>query len=138
MKASVTLVGSVIETKAKCPQKFASCVALERVRGPGALRLSIVFIGKHKTLMCFRCKFGSVMCISYPTPGTKYFEITYIWLLTSDKFIRCLLEELVKIHSVDDVACSINGFRPTLAWCLVFVKHSASHLNESPVLALHY
>jgi hypothetical protein len=77
------------------------------------------------------------MWISYPTPGTKYFEITYIWLLTSDQFIRCLLEELVKIYSVDDVACIINGFRPPLAWCLVFVKHSASHLNESPILALH-
>ena len=42
MKASSTFLGSVIETNAKCPQKFASCVALERVSGPGALMLSII------------------------------------------------------------------------------------------------
>ena len=77
------------------------------------------------------------MWIPYPAPSTEYFEITYIWLLTSNQFIRCLLEELVKIYSVDDVACSINGFGPPLAWCLVFVKHGASHLNESHVLVLH-
>jgi len=43
MKASATFLGSDIETNAKCPQKFASCVALERVSGPGALMLSIIF-----------------------------------------------------------------------------------------------
>ena len=43
MKASSTFLGSDIETNAKCPQKFASCVALERVSGPGALMLSIIF-----------------------------------------------------------------------------------------------
>ena len=32
-----TLVGSVIETKAKCPQKLDKCEAFERVREPGAL-----------------------------------------------------------------------------------------------------
>ena len=42
MKASSTFLGSDIETNAKCPQKFASCVALERVSGPGALMLSII------------------------------------------------------------------------------------------------
>ena len=32
MKASATFLGSDMETNAKCPQKFASCVALNRVR----------------------------------------------------------------------------------------------------------
>ena len=43
----------------------------------------------------------------------------------------------MKINSVDDVACSINGFRLEPSWCLVFIKHSTCHLNDSPVLALN-
>ena len=77
------------------------------------------------------------MWILDPAPGTKDFEIANIWLLTSQEFIGCLLEELMKINSVDDVACSINGFRPELPWCLVLIKHRPCHLNEGSVLALH-
>ena len=43
IKASATFLGSDIDTNEKCPQKFANCVALERVSGPGALMLSIIF-----------------------------------------------------------------------------------------------
>ena len=35
------------------------------------------------------------------------------------------------------MACSINSFRPELSWCLVFIEHRSSHLNEGSVLALH-
>ena len=50
---------------------------------------------------------------------------------------RCLLQKLMKINTVVDMACSINGFRPELPWSLVLIKHGSSHLNESSVLALH-
>ena len=43
----------------------------------------------------------------------------------------------MKINTVDDVACSINGFRLELPWNLVLIKHRPSHLNECHVLALH-
>jgi hypothetical protein len=43
----------------------------------------------------------------------------------------------VKIYVVDDVACSINCFRPPSMRGLVFIKHSARHLDEGSVLALH-
>ena len=39
-------------------------------------------------------------------------------------------------NTVDDVACSINGFRPELLWSLVLIKHRSGHLNKSHVLAL--
>ncbi len=42
----------------------------------------------------------------------------------------------MKINTVDDVACSINGFRPVLPWSLVLIKHRSCHLNKSSVLAL--
>ena len=77
------------------------------------------------------------MWILDPAPSTKDFEVTDVWLLTSQKFIRCLLEELVKISSVDDVACSINSFRPEFSWSLVLIEHRLCHLNECSVLALH-
>ena len=48
-----------------------------------------------------------------------------------------LFEEFVKIYPVDDVARSINCLRPEARRRLVFIKHSAGHLNKSPVLALH-
>ena len=38
---------------------------------------------------------------------------------------------------VDDVACSVNGFKPELPWSLVLIKHRSSHLNKGFVLALH-
>ena len=42
----------------------------------------------------------------------------------------------MKINVVDDVASSINGFRPELPWSLVLIKHHSGHLNKSSVLAL--
>src|SRR5215216_5264950 len=86
--------------------------------------------------MCFRCKFRIVMRISNPAFSTEDFEITHIGFLVSEEFIGGLFEEFVKIYPVDDVARSINCLRPE-ARRLVFIKHSASHLNGSPVLALH-
>ena len=47
------------------------------------------------------------MRISNPAFSTEDFEITYIWFLVSEEFIGSLLEEFVKIYSIDDVARSI-------------------------------
>src|SRR6266496_3634577 len=90
----------------------------------------ILSVTKNKTFMCFRCKFGSVMWILDAAPSSEDFEIANVWLLTSQKFIRCLLEELVKINPVDGMACGINGFRTELSWSLVLIKHRSCHLNE--------
>ena len=43
----------------------------------------------------------------------------------------------MKIYPVDDVACSVNCFRTEVTRSLVFIKHSARHLDEGSVLALH-
>ena len=52
------------------------------------------------------------MWILDPALGAKYSEVTDIWLLASKELIGCLVQKLVKINTVDDMACSINGFRP--------------------------
>ena len=77
------------------------------------------------------------MWILDPAPGTKYSEVTDIWLLTSEKLIGCFVQKLVKINTVDDMACSINGFRLELSWSLIFIEHRLGHLNECSVLAFH-
>ena len=77
------------------------------------------------------------MRISNPTFSTEDFEVTHIGFLVSEEFISSLLEEFVKIYSVDDVSRSINCLNPEVTRRLVFIKHSASHHNKSPVLALH-
>ena len=77
------------------------------------------------------------MWVLDPAPGAKYSEVTDIWLLASKELIRFLVQKLVKINTVDDMACSINSFRPELSWCLVFIEHRPSHLNECSFLALH-
>src|SRR5215216_5925320 len=97
----------------------------------------ILSVTKHKTFMCFRCKFRAVMRISNPTFSTEDFEITHIGFLVSEEFIRGLFEEFVKIYPVNGGACSINCLRPEARRRLLFIKHSASHLNKSPILALH-
>ena len=43
----------------------------------------------------------------------------------------------MKINTVDDVACCINGFRPEFPSSLVLFKNHSCHLNEGSVLALH-
>ena len=70
-----------------------------------------------------------------PALGTKHSEVTDIWLLTSEELIGCFVQKLVKINTIDDMACSINGFRPELSWSLVFIKHHSGHLNKCSVLA---
>ena len=70
-------------------------------------------------------------------PGTKYSELIDIWLLASKELIGCLVQKLVKINMVDDMACSINGFRPELSWSLVFIEHRPGHLNKCSILAFH-
>ena len=77
------------------------------------------------------------MRISNPTFSTEDFEITHIGFLVSEEFICSLLEEFVKIYSVDDVARSINCLSLETTRRFVFIKHSASHRNKSFVLALH-
>ncbi len=72
-----------------------------------------------------------------PAPCAKYSEVTDIWLFASKELIRCLVQKLVKINMVDDMACSINGFRPELSWSLVFIEHRPGHHNECSVLAFH-
>ena len=77
------------------------------------------------------------MWILDPAPDTKYSEVTDVWLLTSEEFMGCFVQKLVKINTVDNMACSINGFRPELSWSLVFIEHRPSHLNKCSVLASH-
>ena len=43
----------------------------------------------------------------------------------------------MKIYPIDDVACSVNCLRLEVMGSLVFIKHSARHLDEGSVLALH-
>ena len=42
----------------------------------------------------------------------------------------------MKVNTIDDVASSINGFRPEFPWSLVLIKHRTGHFNEVYVLAL--
>ena len=62
------------------------------------------------------------MRISNPIFSTEDFEITYIGFLIGEEFIGSLLEEFVKIYSVDDVARSINCLNPEMTWRLVLIK----------------
>ena len=82
----------------------------------------VLTITEHKTVMCFRCKFRTVMRISSPTFSTEDFEITHIGFLVSEEFICILLEEFVKIYPVDDVARSINCLNPEVTRRLVLSK----------------
>ena len=75
------------------------------------------------------------MWILDPAPSAKYSEVTDIWLLASKELMGCLVQKLVKINTVDDMASSINGFRPELSWNLVFIKHRPGHLSKCSDLA---
>ena len=77
------------------------------------------------------------MWILDPAPGAKYSKVTDIWLVASKELIGCLVQKLVKINTVDDMACSINGFGPEVSRSLVFIKHHPGHLNKCSVLAFH-
>src|SRR4051812_47368764 len=102
-----------------------------------SIGVRVLSVTKHKTSVCFWCKFRVVMRMSNPTFSAEDFEITHIGFLVSEVFIGILLEEFVKIYSVDDMACSINCINPETTRGFVLIKHSASHLSKSPVLALH-
>src|SRR4051812_3588257 len=97
----------------------------------------VLSVTKHETFMCFWCKFRVVMRISNPAFSTEDFEITHIGFLVSEEFIGSLLEEFVKIYSIDNMARSINCINPETTRDFVLIEHSASHLSKSPVLALH-
>jgi hypothetical protein len=49
--------------------------------------VQVLSVTKHKTFMCFRCKFRIVMRICNPTFSTEDFEITHIGFLVSEEFI---------------------------------------------------
>src|ERR1044072_8855024 len=84
--------------------------------------------------MCLRSKFGAMIHISDITWSTKYSKVRNIRLFTSDKFMGCFLQELMKINLVDDMTCSIDSFIPEPDRCLVFIKHCSGHLNKSSIL----
>src|ERR1041385_2953800 len=43
----------------------------------------------------------------------------------------------MKIHSIDDMACSVNSFSPPPEWSIVLSQYRASHLDEGSVLPLN-
>src|SRR3954470_14750734 len=76
--------------------------------------------------------------ISDITWSTRYSKVRNIRLFTSDKFMRCFLQELVQINLVDDMTCSIDSFSPEPDRCLVLSKHRSGHLNKSSILPFNY
>jgi hypothetical protein len=60
------------------------------------------------------------------------------WVFTGEEFIRCLLEDLVKVETVDGVASGVDCFRPKLVQSLVLIKHGPRHVKWSSILPLHY
>src|SRR3954463_12475835 len=76
--------------------------------------------------------------ISDITWSTKYSKVRKIWLFTSDKFMGCFLQELVRIYLVDDMTCSIDSFSPEPDRCLVFSRHCSGHLYKSSILPFNY
>ena len=75
--------------------------------------------------------------ISNITWSTKYPKVGNIRLVTSDEFMRCFLQELMKINLVDDMAGSVNSFGPEPDRSFVLSKHSSGHLNKSTILSLN-
>src|SRR3954468_20161413 len=76
--------------------------------------------------------------ISDITWSTKYSKIRNIRLFTSDKFMRCFLQEFVQINLVDDMTCNIDSFCPEPDRCLVLSRHRSGHLNKSLILPFYY
>jgi hypothetical protein len=58
-------------------------------------------------------------------------------LFTSEEFIRCFLEDSVKVEMVDGVASGVNRFRPKLIHCFVLIKHGPCHIQKSSILSFH-
>jgi hypothetical protein len=51
------------------------------------------------------------------------------WLFTSEEFIGCLLEDLVKVEAVDGVASGVDCFHPKLIRSLVLIKQGPRHVK---------
>src|ERR1041384_492084 len=88
--------------------------------------------------MGLRSKFGAVIHIPNKAWSTKYSKVRNIRLFTSDKFMRCFLQELVKVNLVDNMTCSIDSFCPEPDRSLLFSKHSSVHLNKSSILPFNH
>jgi hypothetical protein len=59
-------------------------------------------------------------------------------LALSQKFIRGLLEEAMKVEPVYGVASCVHSFRPKPLERLEFSKHRPCHVYEHPVLPLYH
>jgi hypothetical protein len=91
-----------------------------------------------KAFYRFRSKFR----ISTSLKKNKVFnpknsKIKNIGLFTGEEFIRCFLEDSVKVESVDALASGVNRLRPKLIRCLVLIKQGPCHIQESSILSLH-
>ena len=76
------------------------------------------------------------MGILDPAPGTKYSEVTDIWLLASKELIGCFVQKLMDVNMVDDVTCCINSFRPELSWVQILIQIKNAHINLLTALLL--
>jgi hypothetical protein len=68
----------------------------------------------------------------------KYTKVRDIGFVTGKNFIGRLLEEAMKVETVYGMASRIHGFRPKPFWRLILSKHCPCHVNERPILPLHY
>jgi hypothetical protein len=50
------------------------------------------------------------------------------WAFTDKEFIRCLLEDSVKVEPVDGVAGGVNCLSPKPVKSLVLIKHGPRHV----------
>jgi hypothetical protein len=67
----------------------------------------------------------------------KNSKIRNIGLFTSEEFIRCFLEDSVKVELVDGVPSGVNRLRQKPIWCLVLIKHGPFDIQKSSILPLH-
>jgi hypothetical protein len=92
-----------------------------------------------KEFYSFRSKFRiSTFLNKNKAFAPKNYKIRNVGLFTSQEFIRCFLEDSMKVESVDGVAGGVNRLRPKPIRCLVLIKHGSSHIQKSSILPLHY
>jgi hypothetical protein len=89
---------------------------------------------QHTWCLCSHPDFGPLKS-GCDTP--KNSKIRNVGLFTSEEFIQCFLEDLVKVETVDGVASGVNRLRPKPFRCLVLIKHGPRHIQESSILSLH-
>jgi hypothetical protein len=68
----------------------------------------------------------------------KYTKVRDIGFVTSKKFIRGLLDEVMKVEPVYGVASCVHSFRPKSLRRLELSKHRPCHVNKCPVLPLYH